>query len=231
MNESLICVDKKIETGNIFDLMQIGEQYIIDHISWKVEKVWRERKDFPEISVEIIKELLANSFIHASYDSHAAHEINVYPDRVEICNPGTYPLEPADATTNDIQFSLKNECIAKIMYLCDLTYNFGECLHRVRELCEEKGLKYKFENTKFGFKSTLYRRALDDKWFNRDQNNLSNDEKKVFDIIKKDQTILLDELAEAISKSPSTAQRATRSLHAKGFIRRDRSKNIWIIMN
>ena len=232
INNKSNCIDLKKEKGNIFELIYLGEEYIIQHIFWRVERDWIKRIDVPEIPVEIIRELLANSFIHTIYNSNTIHEINIHPEKIVVYNYGQYINDFSDTDITKIQSSLRNECIAKIMHLINLTYEFGECLTHISTLCNQEGLKYKFENTESGFKATIYRRSLDDDWFNITSKDLSHDEKTVLDLLRQNPRMSNIEIANRVSISVSTVQRITRSLHAKLKIRRNPSeRNTWIVLD
>lgn len=100
-DEKLTFLDMKTEEGNIFDLLSLGEQYILKNIHWRVEIDGPERKEVPEIPVQVIRELLSNSFAHALYHANTVHEISIHPGMVTIYNPGTFanPYKPADYIT------------------------------------------------------------------------------------------------------------------------------------
>ncbi len=231
-NDKSNCIDIKKEKGNIFELISLGEEYIIQHIFWRVEREWIKRIDVPEISVKLIRELLANSFIHTIYNSNTIHEINIHPEKIVVYNYGQYIYDFSDTDITKIQSSLRNECIAKIMHLSNLTYEFGECLTHISTLCNQEGLKYKFENTESGFKATIYRRSLDDTWFNITSKDLSHDEKAVLDLLQQNPRMSNTEIANSILKSVGTVQRITRSLHAKLRIRRNPSEHTaWIVLD
>ena len=73
------------------------------------------------------REAVINSFAHARYDLSVQHEIDVFSNRISICNPGSFAneFEPIDFYTRDIRSYLRNEVIAKTLYLCKDVETFG----------------------------------------------------------------------------------------------------------
>ncbi len=73
---------------------------LIDAV-WKEIPDWKEgielphglKRDFiPNYSEKTIRELITNSLVHRPYTTSGDIFINLYPDRVEIHNPGTLPV-------------------------------------------------------------------------------------------------------------------------------------------
>ena len=126
--------------GNIFDLIDEAVTYIIKNIRWRVEMSGDgiHRKEIPEIPVDAIREAVINSFAHARYDLSIQHEIDILSNRISICNPGSFAneFEPIDFYTRDIRSFLRNEVIAKTLYLttsqlCSILKNeYGMETHR-----------------------------------------------------------------------------------------------------
>lgn len=81
---------------------------------------------------------MINSFAHARYDLSIQHEIDILSNRISICNPGSFAneFEPIDFYTRDIRSFLRNEVIAKTLYLttsqlCSILKNeYGMETHR-----------------------------------------------------------------------------------------------------
>ena len=105
---------------------------------------------------------------------------------------------------------------------------FGSGFKRINSLCSDARLRYSYENSRNGFKSVLYRPQL------QSDNNvipgvtldvtLNGTEMMVLAILKQKTDSSRDEIADKISKTSRTVQRALDSLREKGYIRRVGSK-------
>ncbi|MCR5219799.1 MAG: putative DNA binding domain-containing protein [bacterium] len=233
-DEKLTFLDMKIEEGNIFDLLPLGEQYILKNIRWRTEIDGMERREIPEIPVAIIRELLANSFAHALYHANTVHEIDIHPGMIVIYNPGSFanPYTPSDYIKKNLPSVLRNELIAKTLYIGKWIEEFGSGLKRVDSLCRDAGIRYNFENSELGFKAIIYRSLPLDVTINVPINvTLNGTEISVLALLKQHPDISRDELAEKVSKTVRTVQRALDSLKEKGIIERDGSRKFgrWIV--
>ena len=91
---------------------------------WNVIPEWKESTEISEgllrrnilaYPEQVIRELLVNSFVHRSYTVKGDIFINIYPDHVEIVNPGRLPLGVTEE--NILHMSRKrNEHFAKIFF-------------------------------------------------------------------------------------------------------------------
>jgi ATP-dependent DNA helicase RecG len=93
---------------------------------WAEVPDWREsyelpsglfRKSIPHYEDVVVRELLANALVHRPYTQRGDIFINLYPDRMEIHNPG---LLPAGVTPRNILHASiqRNQHLAKVF--CDL---------------------------------------------------------------------------------------------------------------
>ena len=228
-NEKLTFLDMKLCEDNIYNLLKIAEDYIKKNIHWRNEITGFEREEKPEIPLAVIREVLANSFAHAIYDSRTQHEICIHPDMVTIYSPGDYASEhkPEEYIRRNLESELRNPNIARLLYLTKSIEKFGSGFKRIDSLCKDAGVKYSYERTKNGFKFILHRPK-----FISDTSNVTYDvtygdgealnitEQAVFAILKQDPTISREEIAERVSKTVRTVQRALVSLTEKGYIKR-----------
>jgi ATP-dependent DNA helicase RecG len=91
---------------------------------WKQISDWSEgieisdglfRKFIPNYEEEVVRELLINALVHRPYTMRGDIFINLYHDRLEICNPG---LLPVGVTPNNILHKAvrRNEKLAQVFY-------------------------------------------------------------------------------------------------------------------
>ena len=111
------------------------------------------RKEIPEVPVEAIREAIINSFAHARYDIPVQHEIDIFSNRISIINPGSFAneFEPIDFVNRDIRSYLRNEVIAKTLYLCKNVESFGTGIKKIYALCEAEKININYENEDTAF--------------------------------------------------------------------------------
>lgn len=234
----LTFLDQKTEEGSIYKLVRLAENYIMSNIHWRAEIVGNERVETPEIPVEVVREVLANSFAHAKYYSDTVHEVCVYPNKVTIYNPGTYasPNPPRDYVKKNLPSVIRNRLIANTLYLSKDVESFGTGFRRIDEFCKAAGVKYGFEYLNTGFEVVLYRRdgvakdavpSLDDA-----TNDLNETEKQVLKIVGENPGITREKLSAKIAKSSRTTQRVLNTLRGKGRLTRvgNHRAGIWKVL-
>jgi ATP-dependent DNA helicase RecG len=105
---------------------------IIDEI-WKTIPEWKEsteisdglfRRNVPAYPESVIRELLANSLVHRPYTIRGDIFLNIYPDYIEIVNPGLLPI---GVTVDNILHTTKkrNEHMATVFYVLHLMEREG----------------------------------------------------------------------------------------------------------
>ncbi|GAB6904285.1 Divergent AAA domain protein [Desulfosarcina cetonica] len=87
--ESSTIVDRHDFNGDILELIEEAQKYILKniHIGMRVEGL--RRMDVPEIAVEALREAVINAFCHRDYYDPDYVQVAIFKDRVEIRNPGT----------------------------------------------------------------------------------------------------------------------------------------------
>lgn len=109
---------------------------------WNEVPDWREttelpdglfRKQVPHYDEVVIRELLANAIVHRPYSTHGDIFINLYPDRLEIHNPGLLPL---GVTPQNIlhQSIARNRHLAQVFYDLRLMEKEGSGYDRLYEV-------------------------------------------------------------------------------------------------
>lgn len=113
-----------------------------------IEQIWNEIPEFKE-GIEIsdgifrkqiknydeivIRELLANALVHRPYTIRGDIFINMYPDRIEIVNPGSLPI--GVTSKNILHKSVqRNEHLSKLFYYLSLMEKEGSGYDKVYEI-------------------------------------------------------------------------------------------------
>ena len=227
-DDKITFLDMKIEEGNIFSLLEIAENYIMKNIRWRVEIAGIDRTEVPEIPAAVIREALANSFAHALYGTNTVHEICIHPNMVTLYNPGSFAsyYKPSEYVDRNLPSVIRNELIAKCMYLSKKIEKFGSGIQRMASLCDDANIKYEFIEEKAGFKLVLYRtNTISDTTDVTYDVTLTKIEETVLALLRINPIQTRTELAEKTSKTVRTIQRALDSLREKGFIERTGRKS------
>lgn len=226
-DEKLTILDMKMYEDNIYNLLSIAEEYVLKNLRWRTEITGIDRKEIPEIPAAVIREVLANSFAHAIYNGRTNHEICIHPSMITIYSPGEYASKhtPEEYIEGNLESEIRNATISKILYLNKSIEQFGSGFKRIHSLCKDAGVKYSYKNTDNGFKFIIYRPQLqsDIQSVTLDV-TLNGTEMSVLVLLKQKPDSSRDEIAEKISKTVRTVQRALDSLRDKGYIERIGSK-------
>lgn len=225
--------------GNIFKLIDYGEQYIAQNIRWSLNFNTGkfEREDIPEVPIRAMRELLCNSFCHRDWNEPYDNYLAIYKNRIEICNPGFFTEEatPEDYINKEEPSRPRNPLIAQILYLSGEIEKWGSGIRNVYKTCKKEKIKVKFENRKTAFFAVVYRKDVDGLIENAEKNlnknvpvyvtanvpvKLNETEKQIIQIIMNNQNVTQKELAGKIKLSERTIKRNTNKLKEKGILER-----------
>lgn len=128
---------------------------------------------------------------------------------------------------------IRNAAIAKVLYLNKSIEQFGSGFKRINSLCQDAGIRYAYQDDEQGFKFILYRRQLQSDIPSATMDvTLNGTEMLVLAILKQKPDSSRQEIADQISKTVRTVQRALDSLREKGYIERVGSKRdgVWKVL-
>jgi ATP-dependent DNA helicase RecG len=151
---------KPPQRGNLFNLLNVAENYVKDKINWRVEfGSDMKRHEIPEIPMPAVREAIVNSFAHRNFNDPKSNEIAIFSDRIEIYNPGTFPegLTPKDFISGRERSHLRNPKIAEIFYYTRDIDRWGSGLQRIDVECREHNIDYRFDILSNGFLVTFIR--------------------------------------------------------------------------
>ena len=81
-------IDQHDFNGDILTLIEEAEKYILKNIRIGMKLDGLARVDVPEINREAFREAIINAFCHRDYRDPDEVRIAIFPDRVEVRNPG-----------------------------------------------------------------------------------------------------------------------------------------------
>lgn len=206
-------IDNQRANGNFFDLLDAGMAFLFKHlnISGVIKGLQREEK--LEIPQQALREAIINAMCHRKYDSPSASiSIGIYNDRVEITNPGhlTHGLTVDTIKTRHESFPY-NPLIAKILYKSTYLENWGSGIKRIIELCKSENIpEPKFEATDYTVTIIFQRPKVDDsprivnkpdETVNQTIIKLTDNQKKIIELIKANKFVTQEEMAEKVEIS------------------------------
>ena len=147
-SDTSITIDMHDYTGDLFQLIEEAEKYILDHINIGIKVEGLERKDLPEIDKEAIREALINAFCHRDYWSYDSVAIALFKDRMEIRNPG---ILSSGLTIEKIRSEniseRRNELIAEMFHRVHFVEKWGRGISLI--LSKEPQTEFKEVGRKF----------------------------------------------------------------------------------
>ena len=156
----------------------------------------------------------------------SAHEIDIFPSKIYIFNPGKLPpaVDPQKYAEGGRESILKNPRIARVLYLSNSLESFATGFQRAFSGCGEAGIEFSYQNSDIGFSFEFKREVLSQSISNKAPGLLTNIEMKVLELIKKDGYITFEELADKTGKVRRTIDRTISRLKEIGLIERIGSK-------
>ena len=224
-DEKLTFLDINRTEGNIFELIDRAVGYIVKNIRWSagLGEDGIHRIETPEVPVAAVREVVVNSFAHARYDISLQHEIDIFPNRIVITNPGCFANEytPDDFAARDMHSYLRNEVIARTLYLCKNVETFGSGIKKIYKLCEEQGVSVFYNNAPESFSFGFYRVDINNMPKNGMINDTINDDEiKVIATLKESPRTTISQLCPILGKSLRTVNRVISGLRDKGLLER-----------
>lgn len=130
----------------VWDDYTLNPKELIEAV-WTQIPDWKEgievsdgifRKFIPNYEEEIIRELMANALVHRPYTTRGDIFINLFPDRLEIHNPGLLPtgITPKNMLHKTVR---RNEHLAKVFYDLKLTEREGSGYDKMYEILLSNG--------------------------------------------------------------------------------------------
>lgn len=139
------------EQGNrvnkiVWDDFSLNPKEIIEAV-WIQIPDWKEgieisdgifRKFVPNYEEDVIRELIANALVHRPYTTRGDIFINLFPDRLEVHNPGRLPIgvTPENILHKTVK---RNEHLAKIFYDLKLMEREGSGFDKMYEILLSNG--------------------------------------------------------------------------------------------
>lgn len=109
------------------------------------------REKVPEIPRAAFREAIVNASCHRDWtDYGTAVQIDIYPDTVEVTNPGTFPAgrTPEMYLSDEVVApKSRNPLIASTLFRSKTIESFGSGIKRIRDTCAEAGVRFEYVQT------------------------------------------------------------------------------------
>lgn len=168
-----------------------------------------ERKKVEMIPENAFREAIANALVHRDWIVPAHIRVAMFTDHIEISSPGGLPrgMTKEDYLSGHVSI-VQNPIIGNLFFRMHLIEQFGTGIQRIKESYLHNIRKPKFEITETSISVVLP--VLNN-------NDISEDEKKVFALIEKGREISSSETAEETGFGKSKATLILKSLVDKGY--------------
>jgi ATP-dependent DNA helicase RecG len=159
-NEKGNFTDIRRHSGSILSLIDVAMQYLIDAMDWRVEFSGKvQRDEIPEVPVDALREAVVNAFAHRQIESGQSIQIMIFRNRIEIYSPGVFPerITPEEFAEGDKKAIRRNKLITQTLYYSKDMETFATGLKKIKNLCNEVGVKYEFRMEEYGFTVVFFR--------------------------------------------------------------------------
>ena len=128
--------------GNFFQLLNAAMAFIFKHLSLSGTTDTLEREEHLTIPYKAIREGILNSLAHRSYrDAGGSVSIAIYDDRVEIENPGSFPLNwDMEKMKSEHESKPQNPLIANVLYKRKVLESWGRGIGLMLSECRKANL-------------------------------------------------------------------------------------------
>ena len=217
-------IDMQDYSGDLFELIQKAETYILSHINVGMRLEGMRRIDVPEIDKDAFREAIINAFCHRDYTQYDSVNIAVFRDRVEIRNPGNLyrGLTIKDIIKRSVS-ERRNELIADIFHRVHFVENWGTGIKKILKL--EPTAKFELI-VDFEFRSIFTRSQkqnyLDNipSWPPKVTEKVTENQDKIISLILKNSKITIKELSITLNISPKNVKENLSKLKQKEMLER-----------
>ena len=155
-------IDNQRVEGCFFDLLDAGMAFFFKHLNLggKITNHSLQREEHLEVPYKALREALINSLCHRQWEKYnLTNSIAIYDDRVEIANPGIFPLQITPETIKEPHESYPyNLKIAEALYKSTYLESWGSGAKRIIDACREQGVEEPVWQWNGGFVIVTFKR-------------------------------------------------------------------------
>ena len=215
---------------------------LIDTI-WSDVPDWKEYYEIPNTlhrervyayEYKVIRELLVNAIVHRPYTMGGHIFIKLYPDRMEIMNPGTLPLGITPENIFNASFQ-RNEAFGKIFFDLDYMEKEGSGYHLLYQLLLLNGKPLPIvEEGKDWVKVTIMRKPINDNVFlfmfriNKEY-ELSQKQTIELGLLSQKSSFSIKQVAKILEISVEEAFKIIDGIYTAGILSKYADKDLYVL--
>ncbi len=148
--------------GSLFEMIDNAVSFVLSHIDARVgERDKRAEVDINfELPIKSVSESIVNSVCHRDYTSNGSVQVMLFPDRLEVWNPGHLPFGITAAQLSLPHTSIPvNPVLANPLYLAGYIERLGTGTSDMVDECVAMGLKAPEFIQDSNFRAILWRKT------------------------------------------------------------------------
>jgi ATP-dependent DNA helicase RecG len=209
--------------SNLFSQVDDVMEFIRKHINKRIEISGKPQRDeIWDFPLDAVREAVVNAIVHRDYTQSADTVIKIFPDRLEIFNPGGLPpdLSIEKLLSNNYPSRPRNKKVADLFKDAGLIEKYGSGIKRIIGACKRAQLPAPaFEEVAQGFRVTIFGAARGDVE-NVSENVPENRRARILSHIRNTPAITVAQLARITKVSEKTIKRDLDMLKAAGLLSR-----------
>jgi predicted HTH transcriptional regulator len=150
----------QVYKGSVFEMIASAVDFVLSKINiYNGDRSKGIQVDVEyEIPIKAVTEAIVNAVTHRDYNSNASVQVMLFPDRLEVLNPGRLPFGLTIEKLYRAHKSIPaNPLLAESLYLYGIIERMGTGTEDIVNACTEKGLKRPEFTQDSGFEAVLYR--------------------------------------------------------------------------
>jgi ATP-dependent DNA helicase RecG len=230
-------VSSDVITGNLFQQIDaamniLRTKYLISSISY--EDI--HRREILEYPHDALREAILNALIHRDYTGSAAVQVRVYDDKLIIMNEGKLPKEvPVEKLKQKHISKPRNVLLADVFYKAGFIESWGRGTLKIVDDCLKQKLPEPEFNEESGVFSVVFFKARErvgervgkkvgervgKKVGVRPGEKLTDNQRKILELIKQDAYISAVKIAKAIKLSIRKTEENIKKLRERKCLKR-----------
>lgn len=203
-------VDSQEFSGTLDDIVSSLHEYFVKNLKTMGGfLVGFKREEFKEYPLDALREAVINGLIHRNYFDPSEIRIFIFPDRIEIKNPGSFP---PGVTPEEPEHKPRNPYLSQYMYDVGYTEKYGSGILKIKEECRQHPLVNVYYKIKPFFTTVIFRK---DKKF-----KIEKIDEDILGFIKAKQQSSSSEIAKHIGRSRQTVVSRLRKLFQLGLVQK-----------
>ena len=215
-------IDMADMKGDLFELIEKAEDYILKNIHTGMRLEGLARVDVPEINPQAIREAVINAFCHRDYSIRQEIQTAIFKDRVEILSPGNLyrGLTIKDILTRSVS-ERRNERIADVFHRVKYVEKWGAGIEKIKKVEPETRFEERGSFFVVTFRRKNYTRLSGEangKKLSRSSTEQTT--RKMISMMKKNKKVTIARLAEATGLSDRAIKKKIEKLKKEKLIKR-----------